>query len=76
MWKVTPQLLHLGDQFRQQQLADQQAGQHQGRQDNHQCLGTVDAQAFLQLLNQYIQRHRQDHGTEQHQQNPSQLPQQ
>ena len=74
--EILPQLLGLGDQFRQQQLADQQTCQQQTRQHGEQGLGSGQTASVLQLMDEHIQGDGHDHCTEQHQQHPAQLPDQ
>ena len=76
LWEVLPQLLDLGDQFRQQQLANDQTCQQQTRQYDQQGLGAGQTAAVLELMDQHIQGNGHNHGSEQHQQHPAQLPDQ
>ena len=74
--KIIPELLNLSDQFRQQQPPDQKPGQQQCGQNHHQGLGTTQAASALKLIDQDIKRHCHHNGSEEHKQNPAQLPDQ
>ncbi|MEN9859603.1 MAG: hypothetical protein RLZZ515_85 [Cyanobacteriota bacterium] len=68
------ELLHLLDQFGQQQFSELPAAQEQQNHHHHKRLGPVHRREAPQPAHRHIQRHRQHDGTEQNQQHPAQFP--
>ena len=74
--QIPSQLLKLADQFRHQQLPQQHPGQDQNPQYGRHGLGALQWGSLLNLNNQHIQGYGHHHGAKEHQQHPTQVPEQ